>query len=123
MRLAVFAETLQLYQPYRLDVYDSIGRLVVNGAAVYGLRRLVYQLYIQDIRIYLLYSVALSVAGQPVDEHRYVRLNKGSYQVKLVMLFEVIRCPRSGGSDLLVVFREQFLYESVREISSGVLAA
>ena len=104
VELAVLTEALQLDEPHRLDVYDLVVGLVVDRAPVYGLRRLIDKLYIQHIRVYLLDTVALAVAGETVDEDRDVRLDEGSDEVELIMLFDVVGRPGHPRCQLFVVF-------------------
>ena len=119
VELSVLAQALQLHQPYRLYIYDLIARLVVYGASVDGLRRLVDELYVEHLRVYLLYAVALAVARKSVYEHRDVRLYVGAYELHLVVLVNAVRAARGG---LRIVFREKLIEEGLLQIGVSIFS-
>ena len=119
MQLPVLAEALEFYQPYRLDVDYLIIRFVVYGAAVYGLRRLVHEFYVKDLRVYLLYTVALAVSAESVYEDRDVRSDERPDQVKFVMLTCVIRSVCAFRRILFVILRKKLADEVLLQIGCG----
>ena len=85
MQLAVFAQPLELDEPDRFDVDDLVFALVVDGAAVDGLGRLVDELDIQDVRVDLADTVALAIAGETMDKHGDIRLDIGTDQAQFIV--------------------------------------
>ena len=106
MQLAVLAQALQLNQPHRLDVHDFIGGFIVNRTTIDGFGGFVHQLDIQHLRVNLLNTVTLAVAGQTVEEYGNVCFHISANQRQLVMLLH---------AELALIFHFLILCQQLRQ--------
>ena len=123
MKFSVFTQAFKLNEPYRFDIDYFICRLIIDCTAVDRLRRFIYEFYIQDLRIYLLYTVTLSVTGQSVDEYRNICPDESPYQIQLIVLFYMIRSSWICRSGLCVIFSKKLINKAFGEISFCLFAA